>query len=674
MLDPWNVAGVVLAASEVAWHIGIFWRESRTAPAEAQRLYDTVELLKTSVTSVRDRFLLRDTLDDAEKKNYLSIVSLVEKCEKDLIRLQLILPKADDDEGTFARLRIQFQRKLNEDNVRDIVTGITLCNLALQSELQSLSIYKMERERAPRCDHTSIQMEWEKVVAEAERNLSHRGFVQGDIDWDNKIEHFLGSLKESAGTSDGRTTVPELPQVSGRRDSRQTSISVPAPPYQSDVDSGLGMLEDLDEAQQEHMPIPAVLRAAMLPVTLEKVAKYMREGDYRGAARFQQRAILYRREDAGDRPLDTIVVCKDEMQLANIYRKMATPQGRNAAETTLLNAVDRVKTEQIDPVTRKDFLLAELYHDLGRIYIESKKHEAARTYLTDAFDLLAKQSPPSSSLIRSVGIMLYQTCTIQDNHEVAELLNQYSSDNFDFSLKALAWCQDNGFDIEPEDFCFDKRDPARGVSSPRRHRAMRPPDPPLMLKCALDLEIADSNTHRTPLLIACSLQDTQSLQLLLAHGARVDVTDKQNMNGLHLCQRSTGGTKVARCLLNHPSRAIDVNAVDWSQQTALHFAAEMGNLPMVRLLLDCGAKADIQGLGGWTPLMAAVQATSKTQEEKLTTLKALIAKGADPTVRYSSGQTAVDMANDAQIRKHLKNWSKPFAKPSRKISLSWKSA
>lgn len=70
---------------------------------------------------------MRDTLDDAEKMNYRSILGLVEKCEKDLTRLEVILPKADDDEGTFGRLRIQLERKLNEDNVRDIVTGLSLC-------------------------------------------------------------------------------------------------------------------------------------------------------------------------------------------------------------------------------------------------------------------------------------------------------------------------------------------------------------------------------------------------------------------------------------------------------------------------------------------------------------------------------------------------------------------
>ena len=67
-------------------------------------------------------------LDDVEQKNYRSIVNLVDKCEKDLKRLQLILPKPPEEGGTIANLRTQLARKLAEDNVRDIVMGIKLCN------------------------------------------------------------------------------------------------------------------------------------------------------------------------------------------------------------------------------------------------------------------------------------------------------------------------------------------------------------------------------------------------------------------------------------------------------------------------------------------------------------------------------------------------------------------
>jgi len=67
-------------------------------------------------------------LDDVEEKNYRSIINLVNKCENDLERLQIILPKPPDKDGTFAGLRAQFARKLCEDTVKDIIMGIKLCN------------------------------------------------------------------------------------------------------------------------------------------------------------------------------------------------------------------------------------------------------------------------------------------------------------------------------------------------------------------------------------------------------------------------------------------------------------------------------------------------------------------------------------------------------------------
>ncbi|PKS09330.1 hypothetical protein jhhlp_003944 [Lomentospora prolificans] len=655
MVDPWNIAGVVLAASKVAWHIGLFWREAGTAPLEARELQQTVALLKTSVENVREGFISRQMLDDVEQKNYRSIVNLVDKCEKDLKRLQLILPKPPEEGGTIANLRTQLARKLAEDNVRDIVMGIKLCN---------------SMEQTPKPDHTSIQVAWDRVLDEADSLLSHRPFRQGDPDWDDKLDDFVNSLRESASTSDGRTTVPDLPQP--RRNSRQSSISATIN-YRDDDDSGVAIIDDLDDVQEDSTAVPTVLGNSVLPRTLRKVAKFMREGNYREAAIYQQRAIGYRRKFAGEKPLDTAEVCRDEMKLAEIYRKMGTTAGLNRAEVTLLGVIDRIKTDELDSKVEKDSLLAELYHDLGHTCIELKKLDVGCNYLTEAFNLMAESPTQPIRLLRSVGIMLFRIYTNLKKPELAEVLDEYAENTCGFSLRTLAWCQENGFDTESKDFSFDRCEPGRGISP--LHLVVEQGDLEIlahMLQHPLDLEVRESKNGRTPLLVACSQQDIEALKLLLNHGARPDVTDKLSKNGLHLCQRANYGTQVARCLLQPPS-AIDIDAMDGCQNTALHLAASMGNQPMVRVLLDLGAKADIQGPGGWTPLMAAVQATMRSQDEKLNILKALVDKGADPTLKYSGGQTAIDMANDSQIRKNLKNWSKQFSKPPRKFSLAWRS-
>jgi ankyrin repeat protein len=100
--------------------------------------------------------------------------------------------------------------------------------------------------------------------------------------------------------------------------------------------------------------------------------------------------------------------------------------------------------------------------------------------------------------------------------------------------------------------------------------------------------------------------------------------------------------------------------MDRFQNTALHLAASKGNIPMVALLLDHGAEADILGPGGFTPLMAAVEATMKNPATKIGVLEELIRHGADPTKQDVRGLTAADLANDAQIQKMLQKWMKQF--------------
>lgn len=44
MLDPWNVAGVVLAASKLAWDIVVFWKDAANAPEEARKFLEIPSL------------------------------------------------------------------------------------------------------------------------------------------------------------------------------------------------------------------------------------------------------------------------------------------------------------------------------------------------------------------------------------------------------------------------------------------------------------------------------------------------------------------------------------------------------------------------------------------------------------------------------------------------------
>jgi ankyrin repeat protein len=166
----------------------------------------------------------------------------------------------------------------------------------------------------------------------------------------------------------------------------------------------------------------------------------------------------------------------------------------------------------------------------------------------------------------------------------------------------------------------------------------------------VNVEVQDAKTQATPFLHACSQHDIETVGLLLRHGARSDVCDRHARNGLHLCQRKKGGVQVATCLLD--SRAVDVDSSDDFGYTALRLAAENANKIMVELLLDRGAKPNKAGPGGYTPLMAAVEASMPNREVKEGILTTLLQRGADPLLKYS-GKTAAQLAKDRYIKNLL---------------------
>lgn len=513
--------------------------------------------------------------------------------------------------------------------------------------------------------------------------LSHRPFRAGDPDWDDCLDSFVTSIKDSAESSEGRSMAPD-PVHGRRRSSHQshlTSITTHNKEYEYS-DSGVAIPENLEGGPKEFTAIPHILGADILPKTLQEVERCLREGRYHDAADTQKRAIDYRQRFAGDTPVSTEVMCRDDMRLAEIYRQMTTPQGLSLAEVTLCGVVDRLEPVELDPPGLKNSLLGEIYHDLGRICIQLENPSAGSRHLSNAFDFMV-ESEEHTPLLRSVGTMLYRIYIKMNTPEVAEVLDQNAERRSGFSLKTLAWCQEQGFDTEHESFRFDRCDvrvdsPVKGMA-PLHVAAKQGQDDILrhMLRGRqLNLEVTDHQDHATPFLLACSQQDIIVIDLLLHHGANPTKKDKLHRNGLHLCQRGTGGTLVARRLLSHPP-SVDINAADSHQTTPLHQAASMGNFKMIVLLLGSGAGPNIQGPGGYTPLMGAVQATMKSQEARMEVLKVLVSQGADASLEYSGGQTAADMANDGQVRKALKEWAKQGkgqgGRTARRFTLPWKS-
>jgi len=97
----------------------------------------------------------------------------------------------------------------------------------------------------------------------------------------------------------------------------------------------------------------------------------------------------------------------------------------------------------------------------------------------------------------------------------------------------------------------------------------------------------------------------------------------------------TTDASIARDLINHGA---NLNIADDKGWTALVYAVDGHNLPIVRILLKAGAQVDAKDKRGWTPLMYAVD------EGDIDVTKVLLASGASPEIRNKQGKTALDIA------------------------------
>ncbi|MEP7304416.1 MAG: ankyrin repeat domain-containing protein [Acidobacteriota bacterium] len=94
----------------------------------------------------------------------------------------------------------------------------------------------------------------------------------------------------------------------------------------------------------------------------------------------------------------------------------------------------------------------------------------------------------------------------------------------------------------------------------------------------------------------------------------------------------SGNATLARALL---AKQADVNVAEADGTTALHWAAELDDLPMARALLKAGAKAQLANRYGVTPLhLAATNGNAAMIEQ-------LLSAGADPNAVLPEGETVL---------------------------------
>lgn len=149
---------------------------------------------------------------------------------------------------------------------------------------------------------------------------------------------------------------------------------------------------------------------------------------------------------------------------------------------------------------------------------------------------------------------------------------------------------------------------------------------------------------------AVQSNDATKVAAVIAEHGLPEHRDGSENSLLHL----SGGQQTTLMLLKH---GMPVNATNWGGNTPLHFAAYRGQVELIRLLLDWGAKVDARNRWEWTPLAFAVRdllpegtaeaglshLPSGSPEQRLAAVRALLAAGADPNA-YLEGRPLLSEA------------------------------
>jgi len=109
----------------------------------------------------------------------------------------------------------------------------------------------------------------------------------------------------------------------------------------------------------------------------------------------------------------------------------------------------------------------------------------------------------------------------------------------------------------------------------------------------------------TPLHFAAYMNNKDVIEVLLLHGAQVDITDSSGRTALHIAALEDGMVGAAEQLLAHKA---NVNAKDATGLTPLHVAAMRGHPAMVMVLLKHGANINAKDKAGNTAMRLAQRA------------------------------------------------------------------
>lgn len=123
----------------------------------------------------------------------------------------------------------------------------------------------------------------------------------------------------------------------------------------------------------------------------------------------------------------------------------------------------------------------------------------------------------------------------------------------------------------------------------------------LEFSTVLDMELAATLTHTTPLHCAAQGGHKEVAEFLIAKGADINSKSKYDQTPLSYAIWSQNKDLIKLLV----SSGADVNLVSEKSPPLLHYAVFIGNMEIAKLLVDNGAKLDAKDQDGWTAIRHA---------------------------------------------------------------------
>ncbi|WP_280460698.1 ankyrin repeat domain-containing protein [Nocardia carnea] len=204
--------------------------------------------------------------------------------------------------------------------------------------------------------------------------------------------------------------------------------------------------------------------------------------------------------------------------------------------------------------------------------------------------------------------------------------------------------------------------PFAGTATPVEHTAAPPVSQPPIADPALDAQLwqaaADNEAAqvreligrgadleargehgRTPLVAATKNRATAAARALIDAGADVNAADDL-ADSAYLYAGAEGLDEILEMTLTHGA---DLRSLNRYGGTALIPACEHGHVETVRRLIEAGVDVNHVNDSGWTAMHEAIVYGDGSPRYR-TVVAALLAAGADPSIRDGAGRTALDNA------------------------------